>query len=141
MTNISKHPCANKCSNFKEEPCTHCLISSYPEIPDSSDYVLGDFVVYKDHARIQNHLIESVYEVIQINEDFVVTTGAGLDLLMMWDSEIRHASIAEIKAKRRLSDIHDDTHIENHISPGCRTFSNDESIFYSRALTAQKEVS
>lgn len=26
MTNISKHPCANKCSEFKEEQCKTCLI-------------------------------------------------------------------------------------------------------------------
>lgn len=141
MTNISKHPCANKCSNFKEEQCAHCLIPSYPEIPDNSNYALGGFVVYKDHSRVQNHLIEAVYEVVQINEDFVVTTGAGLDLLMMWDSEIRHATIAEIKAKRRLSDMGSDQFIENHISPNCKTISNDEQIYLSKALAAQKEVS
>ncbi|RLZ06840.1 hypothetical protein EAH57_15025 [Acinetobacter sp. 2JN-4] len=63
MTNISKHPCSNKCSNFKEEPCPHCLI-------------MGD-----------------------------------------------------------------DQYIENHISPNCKIVSNDESIFYNRAMNAQREVS
>lgn len=26
MTNISNHPCANKCTEFKEEQCNHCLV-------------------------------------------------------------------------------------------------------------------
>ena len=35
----------------------------------------------------------------------------------------------------------DDAHIENHISPKCRTISNDVQIHLSNALKAQKEVS
>ncbi|EOR08637.1 MULTISPECIES: hypothetical protein [Acinetobacter] len=26
MTNISKHPCANKCTSFKDEQCSTCLV-------------------------------------------------------------------------------------------------------------------
>lgn len=35
----------------------------------------------------------------------------------------------------------DDAHIENHISPKCKTISNDVQIHLSNALAAQKEVS
>ncbi|RSE30743.1 hypothetical protein EGT62_14600 [Acinetobacter junii] len=44
MTNISKHPCANKCSEFKEEPCNHCLIPSNSLELESteSDFLVGD---------------------------------------------------------------------------------------------------
>lgn len=139
MTNISKHPCSDKCSEYNDEQCKHCLISSCPEIPDNSDFVMGDTVVFKD-----SDMHDSLMTVSQVDEDSVLMDeGAKFALKHL----LRHASITEIKAKRRLSRenhtkcMGDDSHLENHISPNCKNFSNDESIFYSRALKAQKEVS
>jgi hypothetical protein len=55
-TNLTQHPCANKCSNFKEEQCNHCLvqINCYQDEDQSmgtrtiieSDFVKGDTVVF-----------------------------------------------------------------------------------------------
>ena len=39
------------------------------------------------------------------------------------------------------NEMGDDAHIENNISPKCRTISNDVQIHLSNALAAQKEVS
>lgn len=42
---------------------------------------------------------------------------------------------------RKIEDMGDDRHIENHISKNCRVFSCDESVHLSRAFVAMGEVS
>ena len=73
MSNL--HPCANKCSEFKEEQCHHCLINE--------TRIQGVYLIYSANRRI--------------NTD----------------------------------DMGDDTHIENHISPLCKTESQPVSILES----------
>ena len=31
QTNLTQHPCANKCTNFKDEQCKNCLVQQ-PEL-------------------------------------------------------------------------------------------------------------
>ena len=50
MTNLTQHPCSDKCSEFKEEQCNHCLIPGNSEISNSSDFIMGD------DAHIENHI-------------------------------------------------------------------------------------
>ncbi len=139
MTNIPKHPCANKCSEFKAEQCKHCLISTDFELSAEADYVVGDTVVFKD-----SDMHDSLMAVSQVDEHSVFLDGGEKFVLKHL---LRHASTTELKAKRRLSKenrttcMGDDSHLENNISPLCKSYSNDEQIHLSKALDAQKEVS
>lgn len=95
-TNLTQHPCANKCSNFKEEQCNHCLvqINCYQDEDQSmgtrtiieSDFAKGDTVVFID-AFMPDHLME----VHQMQGDRI------------FSHLLRHATTAELNAKRRLS--------------------------------------
>ena len=43
-SNLPQHPCANKCTNFKDEQCNTCLIKG----KILADFITGDVVVLKD---------------------------------------------------------------------------------------------
>ena len=114
-TNLAQHPCANKCSNFKEEQCNHCLVAQVEKrefelgvAPDEayvktisveattcSDFVKGDTVVFVDAF-----MPDDLMTVHQVQDDGVLLNGnrkfALADLL-------RHATTVELNAKRRLS--------------------------------------
>ena len=88
--NLSQHPCANKCSNFKEDQC-------------NSDFLAGDTVVIIDH-----NATNFIFTVTNVNGDFL---GDWVDMVddqnMKWISGtkfIRPASVAELQAKRRLTE-------------------------------------
>ncbi len=138
MNNIPKHPCANKCSEFKAEQCKHCLISTDFELSTDADYVVGDTVVFKD-----SDMHDSLMAVSQVNEHSVFLDDGEKFVLKHL---LRHASITELKAKRRLSKenrttcMGDDSYLENNISPLCKSYSNDEQIHLSNALKALGEV-
>lgn len=112
---------------------------SNQEATNNTDFIVGDTVVFKD-----SDMHDSLMTVSQVDEDSVfMDDGAKFALKHL----LRHASITELKAKRRLSKenrttcMGDDSHLENHISPNCKTISNDEQIYLSKALASQKEVS
>ena len=104
-TNLTQHPCSNKCSNFKEEQCNHCLvqINCYQDEDQSmgtrtiieSDFAKGDTVVFVDAF-----MPDDLMTVHQVQDDGVLLNGnrkfALADLL-------RHATTVELNAKRRLS--------------------------------------
>lgn len=127
---LSEHRCANKCTDFKatREQCNHCLVScpeisdnsSYSKIPNSSNFVVGDAVVYLSAKKLDTiHYIRTV----STKFEYVVLDNADV---VNFDS-IRHATVAEFTNNRRLPqgvtfadvDLGDDAHIENHISPLC----------------------
>ncbi|WP_278395387.1 hypothetical protein [Acinetobacter venetianus] len=87
---------------------------------------------------------DSLMAVSQVDEHSVFLDGGEKFVLKHL---LRHASITELKAKRRLSKenrttcMGDDLYLENNISPLCKSYSNDEQIHLSKALDAQKEVS
>ena len=71
INTLSEHRCADKCTDFKatREQCNHCLVScpeisdnsSYSEIPNSSDYAVGDAVVYLSAKKLDTiHYIRTV---------------------------------------------------------------------------------
>lgn len=112
---------------------------SKPNEVNNSDYVVGDTVVFVD-----SDMNDSLMTVSQVDEDSVLLDdGAKFALKHL----LRHASITEIKAKRRLSRenrtafMGDDAYLENNISPKCVFISSDVQIHLSKALAAQKEVS
>lgn len=87
-TNLPQHPCANKCSEFKEEQCGHCLISE-------SDFIAGDTVVFINESK-PGHLMT----VHKVQGNGVLLDGnRSFALIHM----IRHANVAELGAKRRLT--------------------------------------
>lgn len=87
-TNLPQHPCANKCTNFKEEQCGHCLISE-------SDFIAGDTVVFIDVLK-PGHLM-TVHKVY--GKGLLLDGNRSFALIHL----LRHANVAELGAKRRLT--------------------------------------
>lgn len=102
MTNLTQHPCSDKCSDFKGEQCGHCLIQQ-------QEYMVGDTVVFKDADMHDSLMIVS-----SINVDSVFMDD---DAKFALSHLLRHATVAEIQAKRRLN--HFTEHTQSHISPPC----------------------
>ncbi|MFW2055776.1 hypothetical protein [Acinetobacter haemolyticus] len=145
MTNISKHPCANKCSEFKAEQCKHCLISTDFELSADADFIAGDVVVLTGVCR--NFHSDDLFEIQRRFTNTLRVIKSKNHKLLVSDNEIRHATPVELQQNRRVNkiilddDVGDDSHLENNISPLCKSYSNDEQIHLSKALDAQKEVS
>ncbi|RYL25214.1 hypothetical protein EWP19_12965 [Acinetobacter piscicola] len=104
--NIPNHPCTNKCTEFKNEPCNHCLIPSNSLELESteSDFLVGDVVVFKNQ-------ISTSYG------DYVFPTGLFTVIALAKNSlafkevcgffdicDIRQATVAELHANRRLTE-------------------------------------
>lgn len=143
--NISKHPCANKCSEFKAEQCNHCLISTDFELSADADFIAGDVVVLTGVCR--NFHSDDLFEIQRKFTNTLRVIKSKNHKLLVSDNEIRHATPVELQQNRRVNkiilddDMGDDSYLENNISPHCKSYSNDEQIHLSKALDAQKEVS
>lgn len=101
-TNLPQHPCANKCSEFKEEQCGHCLVNFEPK----DNFLPGDIVV--SICKSVNPILFEVREEEHASyEEFVKckplgrTTGFVCFLAI---NEIRHANVQELNAGKRLGD-------------------------------------
>ena len=102
--NIPKHPCTNKCSEFQ---CNHCLIpTNSMELESAEDFLVGDTVVL-DTAVLNATLksFEGIYNVLEVYENMVCLL-IELGTLTLNKKFIRHATVAEIHAKRRLEAEH-----------------------------------
>ncbi|MBP8005843.1 MAG: hypothetical protein KAZ18_02960 [Acinetobacter sp.] len=139
-------------------------------VEDSQDYALGGYVVYKQTESVYIDLANALYEILEVHNDYFVVTGANYDSLVMFESEIRHATTAELKAKCRLPapvalfispqvesvqphspekltilDLGYVSDIGNHISPLCKvldkSYMTDVINHLVRAHKAQQEVS
>ncbi len=89
-TNLTQHPCAGKCTEFKEEQCSTCLVSFEPK----ADFLPGDVVVFKN-PKSTNALL--TIECFQPSQYYWIEGGE-----LVHQDDIRSATVAEIKAKRRL---------------------------------------
>ncbi len=114
--NLPQHPCANKCTEFKDEQCKTCLVQQIEDrefqlgvAPDEAyvktlnqEYLPGDVVVLtpagtKDELlEIINHkYMKDLYRVK------VLSSGA---CGPVFKNDIRPATTAEIQANRRLTE-------------------------------------
>ena len=140
--NNNTHPCANKCSEFKEGgQCFFCLIN---ETVNQGVYVIGRINLRQDDTPMVTRTVElkkgdcvvfdSVYRTSAVLKIAVIADNKGYVVLEIKNkryiadlSEIRLATNVEIKAGHRIdhivevNDMVDDAHIENHISPLCKT--------------------
>ncbi|WVH13536.1 transcriptional regulator [Acinetobacter phage vB_AbaM_fThrA] len=82
-----------------------------------SEFKVGDYVV---HPKFSNKGLYKIYEI----------SGSIIKVQLMpngrksysFKSDIRHATPEEIAAGHRIdNDMGDDSHIENHISPLCKS--------------------
>lgn len=91
-TNLAQHPCAGKCTEFKEEQCSTCLVSFEP----NADFLPGDVVVLKtlDLLSVTDLFTLKGFDGEFWHTDHRIGRVSGL--------VIRTATPAELKAKRRL---------------------------------------
>lgn len=107
-TNLTQHPCTNKCSNFKDEQCAQCLIVQLDRrefdlglAPDDAyvktaeDFLAGDMVVFVDESKTDRlmavHKVQGGSVLLDGNRNFAL------------GHLVRHARVAELNAKRRLT--------------------------------------
>ncbi len=111
-SNITKHPCANKCTDFKEEQCNTCLIpSNSTELElTSNDFLVGDVVCITEAWRpnannlyvFENAIGDSVQVSLfahGISRAIAIAAGFCVSI-----ENIRHATVAELQVKRRLTE-------------------------------------
>lgn len=91
-SNLAQHPCANKCTNFKDEQCNTCLIQG-----QLTDFLSGDVVVYMNHIEICD--LKTV-EAFQPTEYYWLEGGQ-----LVHRTDIRTASAAERTANKRLENM------------------------------------
>lgn len=99
-TNISKHPCTNKCPNFIDEQCTTCLVQEV-EVADS-DFLIDDVVV-KIHGDDDTLYIFAMHSEINPIYGYIGEPDAEQGECIAL-ADIRSATVAEIQANRRLTD-------------------------------------
>ena len=99
-TNISKHPCTNKCPNFKDEQCRTCLVQEV-EVADSG--FLIDDVVVKIHGDDDTLYVFAMQSEINPIYGYIGEPDAEQGECIAL-ADIRSASIAEVQANRRLTD-------------------------------------
>lgn len=89
MTNLTQHPCSDKCSEFKGEQCGHCLIQQ--------EYMIGDTVVFIDLSK-PDHLMT----VTQAQANGVLLDGNNSFAL---NHLVRHATVVEFTKGRRSHEV------------------------------------
>ena len=102
-SNLPQHPCANKCTEFKDEQCKTCLVQELPSNKSFDvDFLPGDVVVLTA-AGTKNELLEIIKH--KYSNDLyrvkVLSSGACGPI---YKDEIRPATTAEIQANRRLTE-------------------------------------
>ncbi|RZG48091.1 hypothetical protein [Acinetobacter wuhouensis] len=117
-SNISKHPCANKCTDFKEEQCKTCLVpdaKQWYDVPnhhileqsEKSDFLIGDVVVLNqyagDFAKSNNALYELIAFENKLETLAILSAKSGLEVRSGIEY-LRPATVAELQANRRLTE-------------------------------------
>ena len=101
-TNLPQHPCSGKCPEFKAEQCDHCLITA--DLPELNQYefLIDDVVVFKNQLLTSygDYVFPAgLFTVIALTKNSL----AFKEVCGFFDMcDIRHATVAELHAKRRL---------------------------------------
>jgi len=104
-SNLPQHPCTNKCTDFKEEQCGHCLVQVMGTCTViESDFLAGDVVVLAVPVTIQNRTADTdkLLTILSIDECCGLQVEVNGKRVYADASELRTATTAELKAKRRL---------------------------------------
>ena len=110
--NLPQHPCTNKCTEFKNEPCNHCLImANSPELESTeSDFLVGDVVCITEAWRPNTNNLY-VFENVIGDTAQVSLFSSGISKTMAIAAgfcvsvkNIRHTTVAELHANRRLTE-------------------------------------
>lgn len=117
-SNISKHPCQGKCTEYKEEQCGTCLIQDrsikqWYDVPshqileqsENYDFLIGDAVVL-DTAVLNATLkpFDGIYNVLEVYENSVCVL-IDFGTLTLNKKFVRTATVVELHANRRLDEI------------------------------------
>ena len=110
--NIPNHPCTNKCTEFKNEPCNHCLIPSNSMELESteSDFLVGDVVCVTEAWRPNTNNLyvfeNAVGDTAQVSlfKSGISKTMAIAAGFCVSVRNIRQATVAELHANRRLTE-------------------------------------
>jgi hypothetical protein len=101
--NIPKHPCANKCTEFKGEQCKTCLVQELPSLKKcDADFLPGDVVVLTKLCR--TFYSNDLFEVKGKVTEQLWSARSKNHLIIVASKEIRPATTAEIQANRRLTE-------------------------------------
>ncbi|WP_309170266.1 hypothetical protein [Acinetobacter bereziniae] len=109
--NLPQHPCANKCTDFKDEQCKTCLVQELPSSKESdSDFLHGDVVCITEAWRPNTKNLY-VFESVRGDTAQVSLFTSGISRTMAIAAgfcvsikNIRPATTAEIQANRRLTE-------------------------------------
>lgn len=111
--NISKHPCAGKCTEFKDEQCKTCLVREIEKREFELD-VAPDQAYVKTTFKMDDLIVKIsgdddalyVFAIFStVNPDYCyIGEPYAEDGEMIHIDEIRLASTAEIQANRRLTE-------------------------------------
>lgn len=104
--NLPQHPCTNKCTEFKNEPCNHCLImANLPELESTkSDFLVGDVVV-RIEGNIDQLLTVTTITPHPTNSKMnMIDYEGGRYFGWVREFNLRLATVAELHAKRRLTE-------------------------------------
>ena len=104
-TNLTQHPCSGKCPEFKAEQCNHCLITAdLPVLEKQYKFLVGDVVVVNKLTSDDDLL--TVTLILDgphlLHPGAFVTHPDGTPDLFGFPI-LRHATVAELNAKRRLT--------------------------------------
>ena len=101
-TNLTQHPCKNKCTDFKEEQCKTSLVRELPSIQNyDSDFLPGDVVVITKQCR--NFYSNELLVVKGRATERLWLVRSKNHLIIVSSNEIRQATLVELNAKRRLT--------------------------------------
>ena len=106
--NNNTHPCANKCSEFKDgEQCHHCLIPGNSEISNSSDFIMGD------DAHIENHI--SPLCKTESQPVLIVERGNQIIERLKVENVVLQAKVDELQAENKILNQAASTHLKNQM--------------------------
>jgi len=102
-SNITKHPCSGKCTEFKEEQCKTCLVQEVSFC--DADFLVGDVVVSVEGSMDQLLTVTKINQHPLNSKANMVGYEGGGYFGWVHEFELRLATTAELQANRRLTKV------------------------------------